>query len=110
MSWRKISSTEEVQGIIENSTKLPQVIFKHSTRCSISSLAYQRLEEGVSGIDCYLVDVISSRDVSNFIAQKFEIIHQSPQLLIIHDGKCKFDTSHLGISSKVLKKELSRIE
>ena len=85
--------------IIAKSQQKPQVIFKHSTRCSISAVALQRLQkaEQPSDIDFYFLDLIAHRDISNKVAQVFGINHESPQVLLIKDGQCVFDESHLGI-------------
>ena len=85
--------------IIAKSQQKPQVIFKHSTRCSISAVALQRLQkaEQPSDIDFYFLDLIAHRDISNKVAQVFGVNHESPQVLLIKDGLCVFDESHLGI-------------
>ncbi|GGH76194.1 bacillithiol system redox-active protein YtxJ [Phaeocystidibacter marisrubri] len=79
------------------------LIYKHSTRCFISSMAQRRL----SGLDtdeipAYYLDLLRYRSVSNAIAEKYGVGHQSPQLLWIVDGKCVEHTSHEGVSSEVV--------
>jgi bacillithiol system protein YtxJ len=99
MHWRELSSEEGLEELISRSKDNPQLIFKHSNRCSISGVAYQRLQKSAtqSYIDFYLVDVISHRDLSNTIARKFGVNHESPQVLLIRNGECIFDESHMGI-------------
>jgi bacillithiol system protein YtxJ len=78
------------------------MIFKHSTRCSISSLALNRIENVKNQEtiikSCYFLDLLSYRDISNKIATDFNVIHASPQILIIKNGKCIYNTSHSNIN------------
>ena len=99
MHWIHLNDEEQLKQIITKSQQKPQVIFKHSTRCSISAVALQRLQkaEQPSDIDFYFLDLIAHRDISNKVAQVFGVNHESPQVLLIKDGLCVFDESHLGI-------------
>ena len=89
----------ELEEIIRRSESKSQVIFKHSTRCSISSVAKGRLERSrvPPGADFHYLDLISFRNISNKIAQVFKIHHESPQILVIKNGECIYDESHMGI-------------
>ncbi len=71
-----------------------------STRCSISAVALQRLQKvsQPSDVDFYFLDLLSNRQLSNRVADVFKVNHESPQVLVIRDGECVFDESHLGIS------------
>lgn len=73
-------------------------------------MALSRMASGIEHTDFYLIDIIAHRDISNEVSQRFNIIHQSPQVFIIHKGKCIYDTSHLGISSSDLEKQIALIE
>ena len=99
MNWISLTAPAQLDALVERSKAKPQVIFKHSTRCSISSTAKHRLEtaQQSEAVDFYYLDLISFRDVSNQIAEQFQVPHASPQVLVIRDGKCVFDESHLGI-------------
>ena len=99
MNWNQITEMVEIEDIIQKSHKIPQVIFKHSTRCSISSMAKSRLERNAfpSNVDFYYLDLIKYRNISNAIEKVFEVQHESPQVLIIREGKCVYDESHGGI-------------
>jgi bacillithiol system protein YtxJ len=99
MHWIHLNDEEQLKQIIAKSQQKPQVIFKHSTRCSISAVALQRLQKAdqPSDIDFYFLDLIAHRDISNKVAQVFGVNHESPQVLLIKDGLCVFDESHLGI-------------
>jgi bacillithiol system protein YtxJ len=100
MKWIQLTDENQLQQIIANSVSKPQVIFKHSTRCSISSVAYQRLQKAAQpdDIDFYYLDLLAHRPLSAKIADTFKVHHESPQVLVIRDGKCIYDESHLAIS------------
>lgn len=99
MSWITLSSEEQLEAINQKSFEKPQLIFKHSTRCSISSVIKNRLykNELPGNIDFYYLDLVANRAVSNKIADQYHITHESPQVLLIKDGKCIFDESHSAI-------------
>jgi bacillithiol system protein YtxJ len=101
MNWITLQSESQLEDILKNSTNRPQVIFKHSTRCSTSALVKNRLERAAQpplDVDFYYLDLLNYRPVSNKIAENFRIRHESPQVLIIRNGECIYDESHLGIS------------
>jgi len=83
----------------------PQVIFKHSTRCGISAMAKSRLERStpVENADFYYLDLINYRSLSRKVAEEFNVYHESPQVLVIRNGECIYDESHLGISMEDIK-------
>ena len=99
MEWIHLTDEEQLNNIIKKSQEKAQVIFKHSNRCSISSVALQRLQKAnkPGDIDFYFLDLIKFRSISNQIAEIFKVRHESPQVLVIKDGKCIFNESHLGI-------------
>ena len=99
MNWITLNSTAQLDEIKELSKTRPQVIFKHSTRCSISSMAKSRLERSTppDGIDFYFLDLVKHRQLSNKIAADFAVYHESPQILLIKNGECIYDESHSGI-------------
>jgi bacillithiol system protein YtxJ len=100
MHWIHLTDEEQLKQIISKSQLKPQVIFKHSTRCSISAVALQRLQKVAqpSDVDFYFLDLLSYRGLSNRIAEVFKVAHESPQILLIRDGECMYDESHMGIS------------
>ena len=53
--------------------------------------------EAIGNAPMYFLDLISYRNVSNAIADEFGVLHQSPQILVVKDGKCIYDDSHMGI-------------
>lgn len=100
MHWIHLTDEEQLKQIVTKSQSRPQVIFKHSTRCSISAVALQRLQKvsQPSDIDFYFLDLIAHRQLSRMISERFLISHESPQVLVIKDGSCTYNESHLGIS------------
>ena len=100
MHWIHLTDDEQLRQIITKSQSKPQVIFKHSTRCSISAVALQRLQKVAqpADIDFYFLDLLSYRGLSNRIAETFKVRHESPQVLLIRDGDCVYEESHMGIS------------
>lgn len=107
MQWKELVSASELANIIERSHQLPQVIFKHSTRCGTSSLAKNRLERsGYSRpMDFYLLDLIAHRSLSNHIAESLSVWHESPQVLLIANGECVYDESHTGIRMEEIEEQ-----
>ena len=100
MNWINLENETQLDELRLRSTDRPQIIFKHSTRCSTSALVKGRLERAAapSGADFYYLDLIRFRPISNRIETDFMIRHESPQILIIRNGECVYDESHLGIS------------
>jgi len=96
-----ISQLDEIQSLSFQVEK-GVAIFKHSTRCSISSMAKNRLDKGQSNIPSYYLDLIQFRSISNEIANRFGIQHESPQLIIIKDGKAIEHSSHNMVSPSQL--------
>jgi bacillithiol system protein YtxJ len=99
MNWIPLTSEAQLDSISEHSFDKPQVIFKHSTTCSISNMALSRMDrsEFPASIDFYLLDLKQYRSISNQIAEKFQVHHESPQVLLIKKGECIYDESHYGI-------------
>ncbi len=100
MNWIALTDEDQLERIKEESKQHPVVIFKHSTRCSISAMAKNRLErtEPAAGVAFYYLDLIVFRSISNRIAEMFGVMHESPQVLMIRNGECVYDESHNGIS------------
>lgn len=106
MSWTSLQDEQEWKTVLDSSHHNPKIIFKHSTRCSISSLAKSRLEKYFKkGDQFYFLDLLKYRSVSNMIAADLGVTHESPQILIIKDGICIYHASHSGIEyDEVMKK------
>lgn len=102
MEWINLRTEDQLDELIQRSATRPQVIFKHSIRCSISAIAKNRLDkESARGdMDFYYLDLINFRSLSNKVAEVFKVYHESPQVLVIKNGECIYDESHMGISMK----------
>lgn len=100
MNWNPITSIDQLAQIKEQSFQTPQVIFKHSTRCSISSMVLNRLERSTvpKQVAFHYLDLLTYRSISDQITTDFAVYHESPQVLLIKNGECVYDESHHGIS------------
>ncbi len=106
MIWEDFKSIENVDQLSKTKKIL---IFKHSTRCSISSTALNRFERNWkdvynTSIKLLYLDLIVNREASNAIAEHYKVTHESPQVLLILNGKCIYNTSHLDINVNELLK------
>lgn len=99
MDWNPLLSEEQLNEVISRSHEKLQVIFKHSTRCGVSSMVKNRLErsEVPENIDFNYLDLIRYRALSNAIANIFHVRHESPQVIVLKDGKAVYNESHSAI-------------
>lgn len=107
IEWRQLTDLGQLNEIIDLSNEKAVLIFKHSTRCSISRFALKQFENEFDleeKITPYFLDLLNHRDVSNEIANRFDVFHQSPQILLIKNGKAIFSTSHDDIDAKFLER------
>jgi bacillithiol system protein YtxJ len=107
--WIPLTIVGQLDEVVALSNEKPVVIFKHSTRCSISRMALKQFESEYDLDDTVLVfilDLLEHRDISNEIASRFGVQHQSPQLLLIKNGKSVYDVSHSDIDAAELKGKL----
>lgn len=109
MQWIDITDLEQIN-TIKQATGY-SVIFKHSTRCSISLMAKKHFELDWDSIPAntplYFLDLISHRDISAYVAETFQVHHESPQMLLIKDGECILDSSHGDISVEEITESIS---
>lgn len=108
IQWNSLSNLQGLEKIKEESKEQKILIFKHSTQCGISAAARHQLEsswktEEMPGIKPYFLDLIRFRDISNQIAEDFGVTHQSPQVLVVEDGKVTYHISHYAIQYGKLK-------
>ena len=99
MQWNTLSNIDQLASIEAASFTKPQLILKHSTTCSISKMSLARLERSATpdNIDFHYLDLLNYRNISQAIAEKFKVYHESPQVLLIKNGECVYDESHGGI-------------
>ncbi|MEO1030649.1 MAG: bacillithiol system redox-active protein YtxJ [Bacteroidota bacterium] len=101
LPWIALNSVEQLSAIEEKSKTKPQLIFKHSTRCGISRMVINQfieLYDMDANADLYYLDLLSYREVSNETGYKFQVLHQSPQLLVIKNGVVVAQASHGAIN------------
>ncbi|MBL0341015.1 MAG: bacillithiol system redox-active protein YtxJ [Bacteroidetes bacterium] len=107
MNWIEIDNLNHLKMLHGESITDSQkstIIFKHSTRCSVSRMALRMIESEWSNQEpIYLVNVVENRPVSNQIAMQYNIQHESPQLLVVKNGACIYDASHSAIDIEVVK-------
>jgi len=109
MNWHELTELDQIDQIIEESKTNPVLIFKHSRSCSISKTTLDRLERNWNldkEAKAYFLDLLSYRSISNVIADKFDVAHESPQVLIIEQGKSVYDRSHFDINFQDIKGKL----
>ena len=102
IDWNELTHVAQLDGLVEQSNTRPILVFKHSTRCGISRMVLKRFESEFDlqdKVTPYFLDLLAHRDVSDAISQRFNVVHQSPQVLVIKDGRCVYDVSHEEVSA-----------
>lgn len=111
ISWNKLEALDQIKEVVDLSKDKPLIIFKHSTRCPISSMAKYRLESdwdfSKDELTSFYINVIEDRPISLEVAEIFDVHHESPQLLLIKDGECVYESSHLDITVKELRESFN---
>ncbi|MDQ0475711.1 MULTISPECIES: bacillithiol system redox-active protein YtxJ [Chryseobacterium] len=104
--WNAIESEEDLQKAIDQSFEKKVVVFKHSTRCHISKMVLKNFENEVAGAEndavYYFLDLISYRPISNKMAEDLGVTHQSPQMIVLENGKAVKNASHQSISVNLI--------
>ncbi len=108
MHWNSLNTVSQINDVLKQSFINPVVIFKHSYRCGISSMAFDRLKRywdpaEMEHVEAYTIDVIGDREVSYAIADQLGVRHESPQLLVVKEGKVVYHDSHMGIQYDPMK-------
>jgi len=106
LPWINMNSLSQLNEIEGKSKTKTQVIFKHSTRCGISRMVMNQFVEAYdvdANLDLYYLDLLSYRNVSNEVGYQFQVMHESPQLLVIKNGVTVAHASHGGINDMDLK-------
>ena len=110
VNWIPFNSLEQIKTIKELSKSETILIFKHSTRCGISSMVIKRFEklfnESIKNIKVYYLDLLNFRDISDEVGNSFQVIHQSPQLLVIRNESSVLNVSHYDITTVDIQKYL----
>jgi bacillithiol system protein YtxJ len=113
MKWIKLNEPRQLDEIREQSTTKTILIFKHSTRCSVSRTALDRLERNwntdeMQEVELYFLDLLSYRDISNQIAHQFDIEHESPQVMLIRNKAVVYNSAHFEIDYSSLVKKIKQ--
>ncbi len=99
--WKKIETESDLDAAVEHSFEQKVLIFKHSTRCFISKTVLKSFEKQMQNSDkdlaYYFLDLLAHRDISNQIEDRFGVTHQSPQLIVLEQGKAVYNASHQSI-------------
>ena len=95
-NWLWLTDNNSFQLAMHKSFERKILIFKHSTRCSISSMALNRIEDNAKRkiATCYFLDLLKYRSISNKIEEELGVKHESPQILVIENGACTYHSSH----------------
>lgn len=105
--WNELEEMDALEEAVEASKEKPVAILKHSTRCGISRMVMRNFEEDYDldeeQIKLYYLDILRHRDISNRIAEKFNITHESPQLIVLKNGEAVYDVSHNAIEAEKLR-------
>ncbi len=102
--FKEIQNTEELDMLIEKSNEQAIVLFKHSTTCPISAGVYQEISNADADIN--LIVVQKARDVSNAVAEKTGIRHESPQAFVVKNGEVIYHASHYDVTANDVEKML----
>ncbi len=109
-NWNTVYNVNQIKQIIKESYTQPQLLFKHSTRCGISRMALTNFERDFNWdnqeIKMHFLDVLLYRDVSNAAAEILSVKHESPQVILVKDGKAIYNASHGSISAKAIEEYL----
>lgn len=105
--WINIESVQQLNEVLDINSPKTKLFFKHSTRCSISSMALKFFESdwiGNEDVECYFIDLIAYREVSNELAKQTHVEHQSPQVIVLKEKNVIYNASHQSIDAeKILK-------
>lgn len=107
--WKSIHTDADLTEVIDASQSLPVLIFKHSTRCGISSMAKRSLVSlNPTKLNIYLIDVISDRSISNRVTELFAIRHESPQAILLIGGEVVWYASHSKVRAEAIELQIDQ--
>ncbi len=112
IAWNELTSENDLHDAIEYSLNKPVLFFKHSTRCSISSMALSRFEDKWdTNEDCklYFLDLLQFRPVSNLLSDLTKVEHQSPQVIVLFNEEVIYTASHSSIDAKQIHELLQQL-
>lgn len=100
LNWKRLTKIEQLDFLIKESKTKPVLIFKHSTRCGISKMVFRNFEWQFNGVNftLYYLDLLAYRALSDEVGFRFQVLHQSPQVIILKNGNVVANASHYGIN------------
>ena len=108
VNWNQLDDLKVIDEAIALSYEKPVILFKHSSRCSISRFALKQFENDYNfsseQLEPFFLDLINHRNISNEIAERFQVEHQSPQLIVVKEGVAIFSSTHSDIEAEILNK------
>lgn len=111
LPWRQLESKEALQTLFQTPSDIPFIIFKHSTRCGISSFVLSKFESewNLNEEQCHLyyLDLLQFREISALIESLSGVVHQSPQLILMHSGNLIYHASHNNIEATVIHQKVN---
>ena len=112
LPWNQLTSIEQLRSILTPPLEKPVLLFKHSTRCGISTVNLNAFEKTWSSgnelCDIYYLDLLNHRDVSNEIASLTGVVHQSPQVIVLKGSEVIYDASHSSIDARKIESLLKK--
>lgn len=108
INWAPLKSNEQLEEIITKSASTPQLIFKYSSRCSLSHMMFNQFENdwqqnSTQKLEPVFLDILTARNISNEVESRFDVRHESPQILVIKNGVCVYNNSHMHIAYHKIK-------
>jgi bacillithiol system protein YtxJ len=111
MNWKELKALDQIDEITAESINKFVLIFKPSTRCNVSRMTMDRLERdwndnGMPEVSLFYLDLLRFKEISNAVAETFDVCHESPQILLISNGKSVLDLSHFDIRFESIKNSI----
>ncbi len=103
LNWIQLTTKDQLNEALASSSEQPVLFFKHSTRCSISTMALSRFESNWNkdaACKIYFLDLITYREISNLLAEKTHVVHQSPQVIVVANDQVIYTETHNGIRAQ----------
>ncbi len=110
LNWNLLEDISVMEELLATQDDMARIFFKHSTRCSISSMALHSFEANWEGDDAqlYFIDLLRFRELSNALAEQTGVMHQSPQAIVVRNKEVIYHASHSGIDAQAIQKLLTK--
>lgn len=110
--WNQPQNVNELDTVLGRSDRI-QAIFKHSSACGTSAFALRGMEEVISevseSVDFSILEVRLQRKLSNYVAEKTGVRHESPQLILMKNGEVVWNASHSAIYPKSVLEHIKKL-